>query len=524
MTVIATASNPRFTSRRVDIDRGGPTYTIDTLRDLHGSVPDAELYFITGADALAEIFTWRDAEELFELAQFVGCTRPGYAMDADDARPDPGRPGHDGRDPGAGDLLHRLPRRTMRGRAGLVPRARRRRPVHRQAPPLPAPARPARAPKACMTATDHALELVHAAARAASDKLAQHIIAFDVSEQLAITDAFLLASATNDRQVKAIVDEVEDKLREIGAKPIRREGERDGRWVLIDYGDIVVHVQHEEERQFYALERLWRDCPVIELPADVIRRALTDRCAETPHPGPGPARRDRLERRGPRPGAADVAARRHRPRPGRRRSRRCSPRFGPARLWSSDLPARRQTADVRRGGDRAAPSSPTPRLREYDVGERSGLTLASSPATFPEEYAALARRGPVAPWCRARRRPPRCATGWCPRCATASPSLEPGETGIVVLHGACLKVGADGRCSAGRGSWRGRCTGSRTAARRARPSTRSAAACGCTSYNEKAVGSPARTRFRNRRAGWLRFRELPAGPSPGSDPGLWRSW
>jgi ribosome-associated protein len=120
-----------------------------------------------------------------------------------------------------------------------------------------------------VTATDHAVELVVAAARAASDKLAQQIIAFDVSEQLAITDAFVLASATNDRQVKAIVDEVEDKLREIGAKPIRREGERDGRWVLIDYGEIVVHVQHEEERQFYALERLWRDCPTIPLPADV---------------------------------------------------------------------------------------------------------------------------------------------------------------------------------------------------------------------------------------------------------------
>ena len=73
--------------------------------------------------------------------------------------------------------------------------------------------------------------------------------------------------------MKAIVDEVEDKLREIGAKPIRREGERDGRWVLIDYGEIVVHVQHEEERQFYALERLWRDCPTIPLPADVTRPA-----------------------------------------------------------------------------------------------------------------------------------------------------------------------------------------------------------------------------------------------------------
>ena len=121
-----------------------------------------------------------------------------------------------------------------------------------------------------MTATDHAVELVHAAARAASDKLATDLLAFDVSDQLAITDAFLLVSGSNDRQVKAIVDEVEDRLREIGAKPERREGERDGRWVLIDYGEVVVHVQHQEEREFYALERLWRDCPTIALPADLV--------------------------------------------------------------------------------------------------------------------------------------------------------------------------------------------------------------------------------------------------------------
>jgi len=121
-----------------------------------------------------------------------------------------------------------------------------------------------------MTATDHALELIVTAARAASDKLAQQIVAFDVSDELAITDAFLIASAPNDRQVKSIVEEVEDKMREAGVKPLRREGERDGRWVLIDYGEIVVHVQHEEERAFYALERLWRDCPTIKLPADVV--------------------------------------------------------------------------------------------------------------------------------------------------------------------------------------------------------------------------------------------------------------
>jgi ribosome-associated protein len=122
-----------------------------------------------------------------------------------------------------------------------------------------------------MTATEHATELVTAAALAAADKLAQHLVAFDVSDQLAITDAFLLASAPNDRQVRAIVDEVEKKLREHDAKPIRREGHREGRWVLLDYGDVVVHVQHEEERQFYALERLWRDCPVIPLPDEVTR-------------------------------------------------------------------------------------------------------------------------------------------------------------------------------------------------------------------------------------------------------------
>ncbi|MGY2874236.1 nicotinate-nucleotide adenylyltransferase [Marmoricola sp. URHA0025 HA25] len=81
MTVIATASNPRFTVSRVDIDRGGPTYTVDTLRDLGAAYPDADLYFITGADALAEIFTWRNAADLFALAHFVGCTRPGYQMD-----------------------------------------------------------------------------------------------------------------------------------------------------------------------------------------------------------------------------------------------------------------------------------------------------------------------------------------------------------------------------------------------------------------------------------------------------------
>lgn len=120
-----------------------------------------------------------------------------------------------------------------------------------------------------MTASPRAVELTLAAAEAAADKSATDIVAIDVSDRLAITDVFLLASASNDRQVRAVVDAVEERLRTLGAKPIRREGERDGRWVLIDYSDLVVHVQHIEERVFYALERLWKDCPSIDLPESV---------------------------------------------------------------------------------------------------------------------------------------------------------------------------------------------------------------------------------------------------------------
>jgi len=124
-----------------------------------------------------------------------------------------------------------------------------------------------------LTATTRATELATAAALAAADKLATDVVALDVSGQLVITDVFLLASAPNDRQVRAIVDAVEERLSDLGAKPTRREGEREGRWVLLDFGDLVVHVQHADEREYYALERLWRDCPVIDLPAEVRRHA-----------------------------------------------------------------------------------------------------------------------------------------------------------------------------------------------------------------------------------------------------------
>ena len=120
-----------------------------------------------------------------------------------------------------------------------------------------------------MTASPEAVALAIAAAEAAADKLAEEIVAIDVSEKLVITDVFVLCSAANERQVKAVVDGVEERLHTMGSKPLRREGEAEGRWVLLDFGDLVVHVQLAEERIHYAIERLWKDCPFIALPENV---------------------------------------------------------------------------------------------------------------------------------------------------------------------------------------------------------------------------------------------------------------
>ena len=120
-----------------------------------------------------------------------------------------------------------------------------------------------------VAASERALELTMIAAAAAADKLAEDIVALDVSETLVITDVFLLCSASNDRQVRAIVDGIEEALDAINVDPVRREGERDGRWILLDYVDFVVHVQHSEERTYYGLERLWKDGSRIPLPESV---------------------------------------------------------------------------------------------------------------------------------------------------------------------------------------------------------------------------------------------------------------
>jgi len=118
-----------------------------------------------------------------------------------------------------------------------------------------------------VTASERALALTRAAALAAEDKKAENIVALDVSEHMPLADVFLIASASNERQVVAIAEGIEDALMGDGAKALRREGVRGGRWALLDFNDLIVHVMHDEDRAYYALERLWKDCPVVPLPA-----------------------------------------------------------------------------------------------------------------------------------------------------------------------------------------------------------------------------------------------------------------
>ena len=114
-----------------------------------------------------------------------------------------------------------------------------------------------------------AVDMLQVAAAAADAKGGEDLVALDVSEPLPLVDIFLLVTGRNERNVAAIADEVEASLLEAGHKRVRREGRQESRWILLDFGDLVVHIFHEQERVFYGLERLWKDCPVvpIELPA-----------------------------------------------------------------------------------------------------------------------------------------------------------------------------------------------------------------------------------------------------------------
>jgi ribosome-associated protein len=124
-----------------------------------------------------------------------------------------------------------------------------------------------------MTASERSIEILQVAARAADSKGGDDLVALDVSNPLPLADIFLLVTGRSERNVVAIASEVEDKLNEAGVRTLRREGKSEGRWILLDFGDLVVHVFHEEDRMYYALERLWKDCPVVPLELPVHERA-----------------------------------------------------------------------------------------------------------------------------------------------------------------------------------------------------------------------------------------------------------
>lgn len=116
-----------------------------------------------------------------------------------------------------------------------------------------------------MTASARARELLTVVARAADSKQGEDLVALDVSGPLPLTDIFFLATGRNERNVQAIAGEIEDQMLEAGAKALRREGRAEGRWILLDFGDVVAHIFHEEDRLYYSLERLWKDCPAIPI-------------------------------------------------------------------------------------------------------------------------------------------------------------------------------------------------------------------------------------------------------------------
>ena len=230
MTVIATASNPRFSVSRVDIDRGGPTYTKDTLRDLRALNPDADLYFITGADALASILSWQNWEEMFSIAKFVGVSRPGYELDGKHIAAAMAEL------PAEALTLVEVPALAISS-TDCRKRAEENRPVWYLVPDGVVQYVPKRRAlrgqhSACATAKElrtddrirRAIQMATVAARGGVDKLAEDVVVIDVSGQLVITDCFVIASASNERQVNAIVDEVEEKMRARGvqAGPPRR--------------------------------------------------------------------------------------------------------------------------------------------------------------------------------------------------------------------------------------------------------------------------------------------------------------
>ncbi len=288
-----------------------------------------------------------------------------------------------------------------------------------------------------VTATPRAIELTEIAALAAAEKLANDIVAYDVSDQLAIADSFLLCSGANDRQVRSIIDEVEARLKQAGATLVRREGEHEGRWVLLDYNDLVIHVQNADERVFYALERIWKDCPVIPLPA----AALAGRPAGAGRPVLSTARRLVLWRHGQTTwnvehrfqGQTDIPLNEV----GVAQAQDAALRLAalrPAALFSSDLTRAQQTTAplARLTG---LPVTLDKDLRERFGGDWEGLADAEIRERYPAERVT---------WNPPNGEPTAVVADRVAGAVTRiADGLDDGQLAVVVGHGAALRLGME---------------------------------------------------------------------------------
>ena len=384
MTVVATASNPRFTVSRVDIDRRGHAFTIDTLRDLHASAPTPSCSSSPAPTPWPRSCRRRTPTSCSASptssaspARATSCpSRACRRTGSTSWRSLPWRSAPPTAATGAGR------------RARLVPRARRRRPVHLQAPPV-CRARTERGrrtpPRSIVTATDHALELARAAAAASAAKLAVPPSRASTSRSSSpSTDVFVIVSAESERQVGSIVDEVEDVLRDMGSKPVRREGQREGRWVLIDFSDIVVHVPARRGagvlRARAALEGLPHHRP--RRRGDRAGRSVSP-AREATH-GAGSSSCDTGRRRTTRPASGRASSTRRCPTSATQADAvgAAVAALAPDRIVTSDLTRARVTAESV-GRATGIPVELDPRFREIHAGAWQGLTSAEVAQRWP---------------------------------------------------------------------------------------------------------------------------------------------
>ena len=301
MLALATQASPKLSISTFELDAPDRRYTVDTVSHFQKTLgPDVELFFIMGADSWSEISSWREWERLVAMVNHIVVTRPGYQFGEapvaanrivelrrdgprDDLIKSTGGPhvfmtNAVMRDVSASRIRLKARAGKFEELAGLVPepvleyirKYRLYQTLMTQDPTVKQQSlnpQVRHAPAAMTTISTELDERVSAAIEAASEKKALDLVVLDLREIASFTDYFVIASGANERQVQAIADELYEKLKKSGSTAARVEGYKTAEWVLLDFGDFVVHVFEQKARQFYDLERLWREARKVELPA-----------------------------------------------------------------------------------------------------------------------------------------------------------------------------------------------------------------------------------------------------------------